>query len=79
MAALVESDITFREQEVTVHPDHAVEAAATAETAAQATPADPEALDYPMGDPAKWTQDQRDQAWSAYLADNPEDADDEDE
>lgn len=73
MAALVESDITFKEQEVTVHPDHAVEAT---ETVVQETLVEPEDLDYPVGDPAKWTPQQREQAWSAYLADNPEDADD---
>lgn len=78
MAALAESDIMVRETEVTVHPDHAVEAA---EAAAQPTVTEqvPASLEYPEGDPAKWTPEQREQAWSTYLSENPEDADDADE
>jgi hypothetical protein len=67
MTALAESDVTIKETEVSIHPDQAVQVAEVA------------GPEYPEGDPSTWSDEQRTQAWAAYVADNPEDADETDD
>lgn len=71
LSALAESDITIKEMDVEIHPDHVNEEAAKA--------ADVAAPEYPDGDPSSWNDAQRTQAWNAYVADNPEDNDNADD
>lgn len=60
MSALAEEDIVIKDKEtdVEVHPHEAAQASST---------------QWPDADPRDWTDEQRDQALAAYMAENPED------